>query len=456
MGKRLILLLDGTWNEPDFTSADTNIVRLREIISSSLDQRSSLVSPEIRGPQLRPGQRIAAGRTYGDATENVVFYQRGVGTGPFDRFSGGVFGEGLDQNIRRAYRFLSFHFRPGDEVFIFGFSRGAYTARSLVGLIAAAGLLRREWCTTELENMTWRYYQVPPNERMPGVWSYLSPYVQDRRSFQIDCIGLFDTVGALGIPLTVYRRLNRQKYEFHDVELGSITKVNLQALAIDEHREAFQAAVWRKPKFKSLNSITEQVWFPGAHGDVGGGYFTYGMDSCEELSDISLDWMLRRLHANFPRFPINLGIRKPLSVSSALSIQHEPRKLFYRATPYAIRSIANIPIPAGLWKFEKNVCFDRHAVPAGEMVHISAVERLGNEVPCNNRRSWYQPKNLIHVLDTIRKTYTDGAAGKQLCLVDWNGNQIDPLHNRAKAITTIEAARSRLERAARSAKEVTG
>ena len=198
MRKRIILLLDGTWNDADFGLSDTNIVRLRELISISLTGTLSSKPLRPRGPELRPGQRIAAGRM-------------------FDRFRGGTFGDGLERNVRRAYRFLSFYYTRGDEVFVFGFSRGAYTARSLVGYIAAAGLLRRQWCTTELEDIAWRFYRTTPNDRLPGTWAYLSPYVQDRQSFYIDCLGLFDTVGALGVPLNLFRRVNRQRYEFHNV-----------------------------------------------------------------------------------------------------------------------------------------------------------------------------------------------------------------------------------------------
>jgi uncharacterized protein (DUF2235 family) len=158
-----------------------------------------------------------------------------------DRLKGGAFGDGLVANVRRAYKFLSFYYEMGDEVFVFGFSRGAYTARSLIGLIGSAGLLRREYCTPDLELKVWNFYRSPPNDRFPGIWSDLSGFVHPRESFRIQCVGVFDTVGALGIPLQLMWRANRERYEFHNVELSSITNVNLQALAIDERREPFQA-----------------------------------------------------------------------------------------------------------------------------------------------------------------------------------------------------------------------
>jgi len=162
------LLLDGTWNEDEIGENDTNIVRLRELIANSLDPLDT--APPSSGPVLRAD---LSPRTF-EGVEYVVFYQRGVGTSPFDRVRGGGFGIGLDTNIRRAYRFLSFHYLPGDEVFIFGFSRGAYTARSLSGFLGAVGLLRCETCTPDREALAWSFYRTPPNDRLPGIWKGLS------------------------------------------------------------------------------------------------------------------------------------------------------------------------------------------------------------------------------------------------------------------------------------------
>ena len=204
--------------------------------------------------------------------EHIVYYERGVGTGAFDRFRGGAFGEGLTQNIRHAYKFLSFWYEPGDEIFIYGFSRGAYTARSIVGYLGSAGLLRRDNCNEELEALAWRYYRTPPNDRMPADWRRLTDNAHDRAELRVKLLGVFDTVGSLGIPAAIAWRLNRNENGFHDVELSSITDVNLHAVAIDEHRWPFQATLWRQPPFKKSDAKVEQVWFSGAHSDVGGGY----------------------------------------------------------------------------------------------------------------------------------------------------------------------------------------
>jgi hypothetical protein len=457
MRKRIILLLDGTWADAEFGLADTNIVRLREIIFRSLIGGSVPIPPRPRGPQLRPGQRIASGRTSDDAVENLVFYERGVGTDAFDRLRGGTFGDGLERSVRRAYRFLSFYYRGGDEVFVFGFSRGAYTARSLIGYIAAAGLLRQQWCTGEMEDIAWRFYRTTPNDRLPGTWAYLSPYVHDRPSFSIDCIGLFDTVGALGVPLNLFRRINRQRNEFHGVDLASITKVNLHALAVDEHRVPFQASIWRRPKFKDLSSVTEQVWFSGAHADIGGGYYTEDQRTIEgtKLDDIVLDWMLKRLRSHFPRFPLHLEKTwKTVSEADVRAEHHNPRRHAYRAFPYAIRSICNYPTTASRRFFEKEVCLDRHADTVGEMIHVSVLQRLGFSVRHDKTMAAYRPKNVLAVLDIIEASY--GVPGipkpvRPILIVDWDGRPLDPVGGRDNALAIISSARERLSKPLRCA-----
>jgi hypothetical protein len=452
MKKRIILLLDGTWNDSEFGLTDTNIVRLREIISGSLTGNPKPIQDHARGPQLRPGQRIASGRTSDDAVENLVFYERGVGTDAFDHFRGGAFGDGLERNVRRAYRFLSFYYRSGDEIFMFGFSRGAYTARSLIGYIAAAGLLRQQWCTREMEDIAWRFYRTTPNDRLPGTWAYLSPYVNDRQSFSVDCIGLFDTVGALGVPLNFFRRINRQRHEFHNVDLASITKVNLHALAVDEHRVPFEATVWRRSKFKDLSSITEQVWFSGAHADIGGGYYTDDQRAAEgtKLDDIVLDWMLKRLRSHFPRFPLHLGKTWNTVGEAAINAEHhDPRRNVYRIFPYGLRSICNYSVNPSRWRFEKQVCQDRHAEATGEMIHVSVLQRLGIFVPHDKRMAAYRPKNVLAVLDVVGGSY--GAPGipnpvRPILVVDWDGQPLDAASGRDKALAIISSARDRLSK----------
>ena len=436
--KRIILLLDGTWNDQDFGPTDTNIVRLQQIIAKTLGAAPS--APRKAAPHSDAPRKLVEGFTLGSGRENIVFYERGVGTGAFDQFKGGVFGDGLDGNVRRAYKFLSFWYEEGDQIFIFGFSRGAFTARSLVGYVAAAGLLTRASCTAQNEATAWSYYRANANDRLPGVWSELSALTHNREKLQIDCVGVFDTVGALGIPVGWFDVANRDHFAFHNVELSSVTKVNLHAIAIDEHRSSFQAAIWRKPKFKQYASVTEQVWFPGAHADIGGSYIeeeTRAEEHPQALDDITLDWMIKRVRANFPDFPLDLEEWKDIDPKWALADQHEPRRGAFLLDNFAFRSIANLP-SHGLAKGEANVCWDRHADPIGEMVHISALERLGKIVNIEGRSIRYAPNNLLRVVKPIRETYANcqraTALEPDIRVVDWSGRELLPEVNADQSV----------------------
>jgi len=449
--KRIILLLDGTWNDSDFGAQDTNIVRIREIIARTLwaenDDASASAAPtaSIATPDASAG--LVTPKTYADM-DNIVFYERGVGTGAFlNRFFGGALGKGLGKNIRRAYKFLSFHYQFGDQVFIFGFSRGAFTARSLVGYIHAAGLLKRDDCTPELEQRAWEFYRTSPNDRLPGIWSSLTPVVHDRGALRVSCLGVFDTVGSLGVPFSQFRVFNRDTYEFHDVELCALVDVNLHAMAIDEQRQPFEPTLWRRSKFKKFNTVVEQVWFPGAHADIGGGYIdeeARDRNRLDALDDLPLDWMLKRVKHHFPDFQVSEAgwplVSAEFLRKKALSAQHQPRTGVYFAWPRAFRSLNNeavdcrhIPI---LRPFsEINVGRERHEQPTDEMVHISALCRSNCEIPIGNRKSKYSPKNLRRILSRI-------SSGKDLTklppVVDWDGTPLDPQD--PKVFETIVAA----------------
>jgi hypothetical protein len=449
-GKRIILLLDGTWNDADFGAVDTNVVRLRELIAHHLGATGQAGSQAAAGTDSR---QVRAFRSNGK--DNFVFYERGVGTNFSDRLKGGIFGDGLGDNIRRAYKFLSFYYEPGDEIFLFGFSRGSFTARSLVGYIHAVGLLRRDQCTRQIEKQAWRYYRTAPNDRLPGIWADLGRHTHDRNAFKIACVAVFDTVGELGIPLTAFTLLNRDRFEFHNVELASITETNLQALAIDEHRQTFAASIWRKPKFKQFATRTEQVWFAGAHADIGGGYIVEETRAAlhpRALDDITLDWMIKRLLARYPDFPIDAAwAPQPVDTAWSAADQHDQsHKPLYRFFPSARRAIANLPI-AGLPPKLIEVCHDRHADAIAEMVHISALERLGTHIKINGQPALYAPKNLLAVLPVIEATYGPGNPfGRDILVVDWDGIEIDPKVGAAAVRAVIETARDRLPRPSRS------
>ncbi|HEX7928618.1 MAG TPA: DUF2235 domain-containing protein, partial [bacterium] len=258
--RRLVICADGTWNTPDKRSERTNVVRLTEAALP----------------------RDKAGVT------QIVKYHKGVGTGDgWDRITGGAFGDGLSENIQDLYLFLIHNYQPGDHVFLFGFSRGAYTARSLAGLIRNSGVLKPEHTTRAKDAYT--LYR----DRSPGAHPKSEKAVKFRQQyawpeFNIRCIGVWDTVGALGIPLSAFRFWNKAQYEFHDTDLSSHVDFAFHALAIDERRKPFLPTLWKKQATSPPSQVLEQAWFPGVHSDVGGGYPQTG------LSDGAFAWMMNR------------------------------------------------------------------------------------------------------------------------------------------------------------------
>jgi uncharacterized protein (DUF2235 family) len=259
MSKRLVICCDGTWNTPDQQSP-TNVTKIALAVATTDD----------RGCEQR------------------TFYHRGVGSSPGERVRGGAFGYGLSRNVCDTYRFLVQHYEPGDELFFFGFSRGAFTARSTAGLVRNCGILRR----SEIHRIDDAYalYRSRAGDARPrGVESALF-----RRSYshepRIRFIGVWDTVGALGIPvdgLPLTNRLNR-RWGFHDTTLSSMVDAAYQALAIDERRGPFRPTLWTQQADAPEGQILQQVWFTGVHCDVGGG------NPEHKLSDLPLLWMVSR------------------------------------------------------------------------------------------------------------------------------------------------------------------
>ncbi|MBE7209445.1 MAG: DUF2235 domain-containing protein [Gluconacetobacter diazotrophicus] len=451
-GRRIFLFFDGTWNDIDFGTQDTNVVRLREHLAAALDPAPTNVMAGTGGSCGSPRTGAAAG--HGGAmvssvrfadVDHLVFYERGVGTGALDRIRGGAFGEGLAQNVRRGYRILARHYAPGDEVFVFGFSRGAYTARSLVGMLHAVGLLRCADCTPANERTAWEYYRSSPNDRLSGTRAALSRLVHPEGEPRIACLGVFDTVGALGIPSPRFALLNRDRYEFHDVRLSPIVQVSLQALAIDEHRWAFSPTLWRRYRFKRYGTTCEQVWFAGGHADVGGGEISAAerAGGGRFLDDISLDWMLRRLQDHFPTLPFR-DRDPPAAKPDALPIQHDRRRGAYLLQPKGLRAIANRGAAVG--RFERITGADRFELPTGEMVHVSALERFGRKVSINGRRMRYRPPNLLAVAAAIRATYAAVPPPPRdwIPVVDWSGKMLEP--GSQKCRDTVAAAMARFPR----------
>ena len=262
--KRIVICFDGTWNKPadEALPADgrveTNVCRFYE----SIKEKAA------------------------DGTRQVKWYDEGVGTQWYDRFIGGSIGAGLELNIVQGYEYLAQQYEAGDEVYVLGFSRGAYTARSLVGMIRNCGLIHPKHLALRV-GMAYGIYRT----RDDNVDSFTAKTFRAAfcREIKIKFIGVWDTVGALGIPLTVLKDVNMKFYEFHDTKLSTIVENAYHAIAIDEHRQDYMATLWN-PDTAPQQKL-EQRWFVGAHCDVGGGY------KDRRLSDLTLSWMQQKASA---------------------------------------------------------------------------------------------------------------------------------------------------------------
>ncbi|KJH70274.1 DUF2235 domain-containing protein [Aliterella atlantica] len=259
--KRLVVCCDGTWQKLS-SSYPTNVVKIAQAVKPVCN----------------------------DGTPQIAFYDEGLGAGDeLDKLVGGAFGWGIDQNIQDAYRFLCLNYNEGDEIYLFGFSRGAYTVRSLAGMIYCSGLLSRPNIRSAPE--AYRIYRdrdiKPSHPEAQGFRAACGERVP------ITLLGCWDTVGSLGVPdqiplLPVDDWFNA-KYKFHDTTLSSIVQKALHAVAIDELRKVFDVTPMQKsPKFDA--QVVRQVWFPGEHGCVGG-----GTKEQRGLSDAALQWMMNEI-----------------------------------------------------------------------------------------------------------------------------------------------------------------
>ena len=246
--RRLVVCSDGTWNRADAANP-TNVVKLYRSVQSQAD-----------------------------GVTQIPWYDPGVGTR--NRLSaavGGLTGLGLTQNIEDAYRFLVRNYEPGDELYLFGFSRGAYTVRSLGGLIRNSGILRRGY-EARVKDAIRLYRDRKRNPDHPDVQQFREDF--SHLEFRLRFIGVWDTVGALGIPVRVFNPINRYFHGFHDVKLSRSVQFAYQALALDEQLRAFAPTLWevQDPPSSTAGEIgaiggdqvVDQVWFAGAHADVGG------------------------------------------------------------------------------------------------------------------------------------------------------------------------------------------
>ena len=264
MPKNIVFCADGTWNHPGETQdgqvANTNVYKFYKALLKTADQ-----DPH---------------------------YDDGVGVNgtPVDQLLGGAFGGGLLGKIKDGYTTIAHSYDPGDSIFIFGFSRGAYTARSLAGMIAICGLPAPGAFTNQTTDDAFVAY------RNPALLNGFTTKYQAQNVLTA-MIGVWDTVGALGIPGPFFDPLDKALYGFLSTDLHPDVQKAYHALSINERRNEFPATLWTNP---GANQILEQTWFAGVHSDVGGGYAETG------LSDITLAWMMLKAKQNGLQFDDNV------------------------------------------------------------------------------------------------------------------------------------------------------
>ena len=268
--KRIAVFLDGTWNNVD---DNTNVWRLKSLCDKSAEQ--------------------------------LVYYSAGVGTQSGEKLSGGMFGIGINDEVTNAYEWLVEHYTDGAQLFIFGFSRGAFTARSLAGFISKCGLLK-PGSPVSLKQMFDRYRKGTAttvgslahvtDDQLPQEDKWIKEY---SRRIPIWFQGVWDTVGALGMPIPLLPNVSRSDFAFLETDLHINDTHAYHALAIDEHREAFAPTLWVKSTPKVGDTFpprdlahVEQRWFVGAHANVGGGYEN------DLLAQIPLEWLMEKAIAH--------------------------------------------------------------------------------------------------------------------------------------------------------------
>lgn len=265
--KRLAIFLDGTWNTLENNS---NVWRLKTLCDPA-------------------------------SSNQLAYYGKGVGTTFGQRVRGGTMGVGIEREILDAYEWLVQVFEAGDEIYIFGFSRGAYAARSFSGLIAKCGILK-PGAPLSIEQLFARY-RLSTADTLAKLLTADGPsdagleerwLVKYCISTPIRFVGVWDTVGSMGSPLLSFDR-RVQKYRFLDTHLRKQNECAFQALALDEHRKAFEPTFWTRTVDNNAQSTpsrplseVEQRWFVGAHANVGGGY------ASDVLAQAPLAWLMEK------------------------------------------------------------------------------------------------------------------------------------------------------------------
>lgn len=341
--KRLVCSMDGTWNDDVEALPSTNVAKLTRAVLPFDD----------RG--IRQLVRYVAG---------IPASQEGSMS--FEEASGSEIGE----RIRAAYQFLSNTYEPGDEIYLFGFSRGAYEARSLASFIALFGIARKD-ASFSIED-AWQLYRLSERRRDFNAVAELSDACH--YPVRIRCIGVWDTVEYAGTSRWSWGWL-RGKRSYHDIRWHDTVDVTLHALAIDETRRAFRPAMFTLDPDIALppHQHVEQAWFAGSHGDVGGGWPE------TELADVALLWMAAKIRSTTD---LALDIEKLQRETrpDPLGVQHAPETGWRYALGLRFPYLRLIQDDSRVFKSRRTSKLPNGQASLNETVDESALARLGQTI----------------------------------------------------------------------------
>jgi uncharacterized protein (DUF2235 family) len=324
MAKNIIFCSDGTWNDADDLNK-TNVFKLYNLLQGNVISRTKF--KDLSGDIVEEEKAYSSTQPTVSSGQ-VAKYINGVGNSQnkIKKLLGGGFGAGLIERIVRGYTFVSRNYEPGDQIYLVGFSRGAYTSRALAGLIASQGLIANKFNRGATESYklgmrAWYYYRKSvkdPNLLADfatsivnlNVWDFLNDDQINPADFianiPIAAVAVWDTVGSMGIPnYDQAREAVIDAFRFADTKLSTKVGQGLHAVALDEQRLLFTPTLW------DAAANVKQLVFPGAHSDVGGGYKETG------LSDGALLWMITQLRQQGVGFSEQVNQIKPDATAPA-------------------------------------------------------------------------------------------------------------------------------------------